>query len=178
MAEQAKKEGGQLLENCFIVPTKTACDFFGISRETLSTWAEKGAPKEGRGKWNLKKLTEWRYKGEHIESPSLRKLRAEADLKESKAKQEKIKLSVAEGKFLPVSEVQEELTRMTLNLKKSMLAIGHNVAAELATTATTEVAELARNEIDKRIREALEEVSRYGKYSGRKTRKGRKKSTL
>ena len=144
----------------------------------MSTWAEKGAPKEGRGKWDLKKLTEWRYKGEQSESPALRKLRAEADLKESKAKQEQIKLGVAEGKYLPVSEVQEELTRMTLNLKKSMLAIGHNVAAELATTATMEVAEQARSEIDKRIREALEEVSKYGTYSGRKTRKDRKKSAL
>ena len=178
MGARAAKNKGELLENNFVVSSKIACDFFGISRETLSTWAEKGAPKEARGKWNLKSLMEWRYKGETLESPAVRKLKAEADLKETKAKQEKIKLNVTEERFLPVDEVRFELTRLLMNFKKSMLAIGHNVAAELTAAAGAEVAEVARNEVDKRIHDALEEVSKYGKYTGRRGKAKKSKSAL
>lgn len=167
---------GKSLENNFLVSTKIACEFFGISREALSTWTEKGAPKEGRGKYDLKKLMEWRYKGSTIESPGVRKLKAEAELKEARAKQEKIKLSVTEQKFLPVAQVQDELAKLLLNLKKSLLSIGHNVAAELAARVDAETAETARGEVDKRIREALEELSRNGRYTGKG--KAKKKRAL
>lgn len=178
MEPKEEKNKEKLLKNDFIVSTKCACEFFSISRETLSTWKEKGAPKEERGKWDLKKLMEWRYKGEHMETPALRKLKAEADLKEAKAKQEKIKLLVTEEKFLSVEEVRSELTRVFINFKKSMMAIGHNVASELTATAGAEAAEIARNEVDNRIREALEEVSRYGRYTGKKGKTRAKKRTL
>ncbi len=178
MGTQAEKKNGKLFENDFVVSSKIACEFFGISRETLSSWSEKGAPKEARGKYDLKKLMEWRYKGENMETPAVRKLKAEADLKEAKAKQEKIKLSVTEEKFLPVEEVRFELTRMMMNFKKSMLAIGHNVAAELTSAAGPEAAEIARNEVDRQIRDALEEVSKYGKYTGKKGKSRAKKRTV
>ena len=51
-----------------------------------------------------------------MESPSLRKLKAEADLKEAKAKQEKIKLSVVKQEYVPVAEVKDELTRLMMNV--------------------------------------------------------------
>ena len=38
-------------ENKFIFSTQDTCQFFTISRETLSRWEKKGAPKAGRGKW-------------------------------------------------------------------------------------------------------------------------------
>ena len=175
MKKQAKKITEKLFENNFLVSTKIACDFFGISRETLSTWVDKGAPKEARGKYDLKKLHEWRYKGENMETPATRKLKAEADFKEAKAKQEKIKLSVTEQKFLPVAEVQDEITKLLLNLKKALLSIGHNVATELAAKVDAETAENARGEVDKRIKEALEELSKNGRYTGKRRAKTTKK---
>lgn len=175
MKKQVKKLTKKLFEENFLVSTKIACDFFGISRESLSTWVEKGAPKEARGKYDLKKLMEWRYKGEHMESLPTRKLKAEAELKEAKAKQEKIKLSVTEQKFLPVSEVQDDISKMLVNLKKALLSIGHNVATELAAKINAEAAESARSEVDKRVREALEELSRNGRYTGKRRTKTTKK---
>ena len=176
MAEKGENGKSNIIENDFCVSTKTACEFFGISRETLSSWGKKGAPKVDRGKWDLKKLVEWRFDGGHVESPELRKLKAEADLKEAKAQQEKIKLGVTKEEFLPVYEVHAELTRLMANLKKSLLSIGHNVAAEL-NSLDVEAAEIARNEVDKRVKEALEEMSKGGVYSGR-TSKRKKKSTV
>ena len=110
-----------------------------------------------------------------MESLPTRKLKAEAELKEAKAKQEKIKLSVTEQKFLPVAEVQDDISKLLLNLKKAMLSIGHNVATELAAKMNPEIAESARSEVDKRIKEALEELSRNGRYTGKRRGKTTKK---
>lgn len=174
MAVHAKKEYKEKLsDERFVFSTADTCDFFGISRETLSNWQKKGAPKVSRGKWNLKDLLQWRYKDDQRESPQLRKLRAEANLKEAKAEQEKIKLGVTKDEFLPVYEVQEDLTLLMTNLKKSLLALGHNVAIEL-NSLDADAAEVAKTEVDKRVREALDELSKGGVYH--RKRKKRKAS--
>jgi len=74
-------------ETKFIFTTADICELFEISRETLSRWEKKGAPKEGRGKWNIKAVMEWRFKTDSKSgeaSAVVRKLKAEADLKEIK----------------------------------------------------------------------------------------------
>ena len=154
-------------ERKFIFSTADTCQFFQISRETLSSWQKKGAPKEGRGKWDIKALMEWRYTGKNAESPETRKLKAEADLKESKAAQERIKLGVTQNEYIPASVIQSELVRMLGNLKKSLLAIGHNVAADLSGV-DPEMVTIAKNEVDKRINDALTELSEGRIFRGKK----------
>ena len=160
-------------ERKFIFSTADACDFFQISRETLSTWQKKGAPKYARGKWDIKAVMEWRYAGRHAESPETRKLKAEADLKEAKAAQEKIKLGVTKDEVVPADAVRAELTRLFANLKKSLLAIGHNCASDLASL-DPEAAEIAKNGVDKRIQDALTELSEGRLYRGRAKKKAKK----
>lgn len=150
----------------FIFTTADTCELFQISRETLSNWQKKGAPKAGRGKWNIKELMEWRFDGKHTDSPEVRKLKAEADLKEAKAAQEKIKLSVTQDEFVHVLTVRSELTRMLANLKKSLLSMGHNIASNLAAL-DMEAAEVAKSEVDKRIKEALDEIAGGRLYRGK-----------
>lgn len=163
----------KIVEEKFIFSTNDTTEFFGVSRETLSTWAKKGAPKAKRGKWDIKALMEWRYgQGGQKETPEARKLRAEADLKETKAQQEKIKLGVTRTEYLPVFEVKADLTRLFANLKKSLLAISHNVASNLGGI-DPDAAELVKTEIDKRITDALTEMSKGEVYDGRKHRKHR-----
>lgn len=152
-------------ENKFIFSTADTCEFFQVSRETLSNWEKKGAPKAGRGKWNIKTLMEWRFDGKHTDSPEVRKLKAEADLKEAKAAQEKIKLSVKKDEFVNVFVVRSELTRLLANLKKNLLAMGHQVASNLASL-DMEAAEIAKAEVDKRVKEALTEMAEGRLYRG------------
>ena len=94
-------------------------------------------------------------------------------MKEAKAKQEQIKIGVTKDEFLPVYEVREDLTLLMTNLKKSLLAIGHNVAIEL-NSLDADAAEVAKTEVDKRVHEALEELSKGGTYH----RKRKKKATV
>ena len=154
----------------FIFTTADTCEFFQVSRETLSNWEKKGAPKAARGKWNIKELMEWRFDGKHTDSPEVRKLKAEAALKEIKKEQEAIRLAVQEGKFISVEQVTRELTRKLANLKKSMLAMGHLVASNLASL-DMEAAEIAKAEVDKRVKEALTEMAEGRLYRGRTKKK-------
>ena len=163
-SEDVKKN---TVEKQFIFSTQETCDFFGVSRESLSSWERKGAPKEGRGKWDLKKLVEWRYGGGQKESPESRKLRAEADLKEAKARQELIKLGVTEEEFIPTRTVTADLQRLFVVLKRSLLAIGHDVATDL-NSFDVEAALEAKKVVDNRISEALEQMSRSGIYNAKK----------
>lgn len=165
MAEKKAPRARVTEEIKFIFSTADTCEFFQISRETLSTWQKKGAPKAGRGKWNIKALMEWRFDGKHTDSPEVRKLKAEADLKEAKAAQEKIKLSVKKDEFVNVFVVRSELTRLLANLKKNLLAMGHQVASNLASL-DMEAAELAKSEVDKRVNEALAEMAEGRLYRG------------
>lgn len=165
MAEKKAPRARVTEEIKFIFSTADTCEFFQISRETLSTWQKKGAPKAGRGKWNIKALMEWRFDGKHTDSPEVRKLKAEADLKEAKAAQEKIKLSVKKDEFVNVFVVRSELTRLLANLKKNLLAMGHQVASNLAAL-DMEAAELTKSEVDKRVNEALAEMAEGRLYRG------------
>lgn len=114
----------------------------------------------------------WRYNmGGQNESPETRKLKAEADLKEAKAKQEQIKLSVTKTEYISAYEVQKELTRLLANLKKSLLAIPHNVASDVGSM-DFDMAEFVEKQVDIRINEALKELSEGRLYgTKRKTRK-------
>lgn len=168
-----KSRARVIVEKKFIFSTSDTCEFFQISRETLSRWEKKGAPKAGRGKWDIKKVMEWRFDGKHTESPETRKLKAEADLKEAKAAQEKIKLSVKKEEFIPAPLVQSELKRLLANLKKSLLEIGHNVASDLAAL-DLEAVTIAKNEVDKRVNDALFELSEGRLYRGRAKKKAKK----
>jgi phage terminase Nu1 subunit (DNA packaging protein) len=159
-------------EKKFIFSTADTCEFFGISRETLSTWQKKGAPKEARGKWDIKAVMEWRYDGRHVDSPETRKLKAEADLKEAKAAQEKIKLGVTKDEFIHTDVMKAELMRLFANMKKSLLAISHDVAADMATL-DAEAAEIAKSKVDKRIHDALQELTEGRNYRAKAKKKAK-----
>lgn len=167
MTKKSEDGSRNTLKKQFIFGTQETCDFFAISRETLSTWEKKGAPKEGRGKWDLKKLVEWRFGGGHKESPEVRKLKAEADLKEAKARQEQIKLGVTEEEFIPVKTVTADLRRLFTILKRNLRSIGHDVATDL-NSFDAEAALEAKKVVDNRIDEALEQMSRSGIYNGKR----------
>ena len=94
-------------------------------------------------------------------------------MKEAKAAQEKIKLGVTKEEYIPAYEVQGELARLLANVKKSLLAMGHNIASDLAGLGQ-ETAAVAKNEVDKRINEALLELSEGRLYRGSRKKKAKK----
>lgn len=139
------------------------CAFFEISPETLSKWNKKGAPKLAYGTWDIKAIIKWKYMAE--DGAAKRKLLAEADFKEAKALQEQIKLNIQEEKYIETAKVSQDLRRLFSNIKKSFLALGHNIAAEL-NSLDPDAAITANKVVDKTVQEALKQISEgknYGK---------------
>lgn len=173
MAETSDTRARETEESKWIFSTADTCAFFGISRPGLLRWQRKGAPKFKRGKWDIQALMQWRYGGDELESSETRKLRAEADLKEAKAAQEKIKLGVTKDQFIEIDVIKAENKRLLANLKKSLLAIGHNCASALASL-DPEAAEIAKNVVNNSVEDALRELSEGRMYKNGRAKKKKK----
>lgn len=153
----------------FIYNTSDVCEFFSISRKTLTVWEKKGAPKEARGQWDIKKLMEWKYQNQET-SPEVRKTTAEANLKETKAAQEKIKLALTEERYIDTKETSNHLKRLFAVLKQSLLSLGYKIGDEL-NSIDPDMAIEAKKIIDDEVYAALEDLSKgkelYGGKAGR-----------
>ncbi|HML88918.1 MAG TPA: hypothetical protein PKA28_10775 [Methylomusa anaerophila] len=155
-------------DKSWVYSTSETCQFFGVSAETLSNWEKRGAPKEGYGKWDIKKLVEWKYGASAGDkSPEARKLAADADYREAKAAQEAIKLAVAEGRYISAGQVTADLKRLFTVLKRSLMAIGHDIATEL-NTLDSDIALVAKKVVDDAVYNALSQLAQKGEYIQRK----------
>jgi len=171
VAKNTKKENTQKVDGTFVHGTSDTCIFFGVSRETLSGWAKKGAPKEGRGSWDIKKLNEWLGKGasngnseQKTISDEARKLKADADYRETKSEKEKIALDKIQGELIHIDDVQAEWASRILELKSGLRQLEKKIAPQIANQSIREVERVLRDE----VYYLLESYSRDGAYTPRK----------
>lgn len=165
---------GQILLN-----TEKTGEFFGVTRETLSAWSKRGAPKEARGWWNIRELMMWLGKmpasgsdgtvGEV--SAEARKLHADAEYRELKAAREKIALEALMGQLMHRNEVAAEWARRIAELKTSLMALARKIAGQMPDPDTRRVVESV---IANEVRDYLEQYSRAGKYTPAGPRKPQK----
>ncbi|MBP2646280.1 MAG: hypothetical protein H6Q75_1720 [Firmicutes bacterium] len=159
------------LDNPFVFNTQHTCDFFGISRETLSGWARKGAPKETRGYWDLKKLTEWKYGKQNNDlSPEARKLQADVRYREAKAEMEEMKKLEKVGQYVSVDDIEKALAEVFARIKQGLLFMGHRIATEL-NAQYPELALDAKRLVDEEVAKGLTQLAENGTYTGKRKRK-------
>lgn len=171
MAKNSQQNNPDNIEKLFIYGTSGTCDFFNVTRETLSNWEKKGAPKEGRGKWDIKKLNEWLGKGviaakgeKVVLSDEARKLRSDADYREFKTEKEKISLDKLRGDLIHIEDVQLEWASRILELKSGLRQLEKKIAPQIANQSIREVERVLRDE----VYYLLESYSRDGAYTPRK----------
>lgn len=156
-----KKENEAQENTKFIYSTADTCDFFSISRDTLSSWAKKGAPKIGRGKWNIQKLMLWRYEQQKNISPEARKLEADARYRELKAEMTEIQRDILNGKYIASAEVYKTLVECFGKIKSILLFTSNQIAMDLSAQYP-EITLLIKEKIDKQIKRCLNELSKTG----------------
>ena len=156
-----KKENEAQEDTKFIYSTADTCDFFSISRDTLSSWAKKGAPKIGRGKWNIRELMLWRYKKKKNVSPEARKLEADARYRELKAEMTEIQRDILNGKYIASAEVYKTLVECFGKIKSILLFTSNQIATDLSSQYP-EITLLVKEKIDKQIERCLNELSKTG----------------
>ena len=109
-----------------LVNSAKVCDLFGVSDTMLKAWAKQGLQKEERGWWNLKTVITWRgiarLEGGEA-SPAAKKLKADADEKYAKARQEEIKLQAMLGNLIDLTMVQAFMTSLFSRVRQMMLAL-------------------------------------------------------
>ena len=156
-----KKENEVQEDTKFIYSTADTCDFFSISRDTLSSWAKKGAPKIGRGKWNIRELMLWRYEQQKNVSPEARKLEADARDRELKAEMTEIQRDILNGKDIASAEVYKTLVECFGKIKSILLFTSNQIATDLSSQYP-EITLLVKEKIDKQIERCLNELSKTG----------------
>ena len=156
-----KKENEVQEDTKFIYSTADTCDFFSISRDTLSSWAKKGAPKIGRGKWDIRELMLWRYEQQKNVSPEARKLEADARYRELKAEMTEIQRDILNGKYIASAEVYKTLVECFGKIKSILLFTSNQIATDLSSQYP-EITLPVKEKIDKQIERCLNELSKTG----------------
>ena len=155
------KEKNEQIKSKFIYTTADTCEFFSISRDTLSNWAKKGAPKVGRGKWDIRQLTPRRYEQQKNVSPEARKLEADARYRELKAEMTEIQRDILNGKYIASAEVYKTLVECFGKIKSILLFTSNQIATDLGSQYP-EITLLVKEKIDKQIERCLNELSKTG----------------
>lgn len=152
--------------NVFIFSTNDVCELFDISRDTLAVWAKKGAPKEGRGSWDIRKLIKWRY-GDQSDSAEARKNKADANFREIKARKEQIALDLLEGKLIEREEVDRQWITVGTILKNNLLMWSKSLTPHLAHQDVRSV----EASLSQAVYDLLEQLSSTSKFSPKKAKK-------
>lgn len=76
-----------------------------------------------------------------------KKLQAEADYKEAKARQEELKLAELEGRMHSAEDVEAATTQLVYSVRSMLLALPGRVAVDAAGKSASEVSEVVRREV-------------------------------
>lgn len=147
-----------------IVNTDVLVSLFGVSKKTIAEWGGKGCPKLGRGAWLLKDVIRWRGLGRSgdtggEESDAVKKLRADAEYKDAKAKQEAVRLQEMLGNLVPIEMIRDEWAMMFTEIRQQLLKLPNDIRARTYTLypeASEEVTEIA----EETIRQCLEGIAK------------------
>lgn len=91
------------------------------------------------------------------EDAERKKLRADADYKAARARQEEIRLAELEGRMHSAEDVEAATTQLVYGVRSALLAIPGRVSVDAAVRSAAEVSEIVRREVCA----ALEDLSQY-----------------
>lgn len=164
MSEAKYDDNGDLIVN-----TTDLVNLFGVTKKSIAEWSGKGCPKIGRGLWKLKDVIAWRglarrgdVNGE--ESDAVKKLRADAEYKDAKAKQEAVRLQEMLGNLIPIDMMKDEWAMMFTEIRQQLLKLPNDIRAKtyvLYPECSEEVTVIA----EETIRQCLERLAN-GNYAG------------
>lgn len=168
--EGVKEENGKI-----IIRTNRLCDLLGISDRTLTDWKRQGLTQHSRGWWDLKHVLKWRGEVYNADSEATKsvnlqqkKLEAEIAFKEAQSELNRIKVDIANGKYIEKEIVEAELTRFFLVFKKSVMTLPRKMISYI--TGYVDPMELRKIEkqITELLNDALNQMSVDGVYNAKK----------
>lgn len=172
-----KIEGYKKVNDTVLISTKEICLLLEISDRTLTDWKKQGLIQHGRGWWDLKNVLKWRgeiYNADSEVSQSVnlqqKKLEAEVKLKVAQSELTRIKTDIANGKYIEINKVEDELTRFFIVFKKSAMNLSRKIGGEISSYLDAVEARKIEQNLTETINDALEQMSIDGVYHGKKRR--------
>lgn len=163
-AECRYDENGDL-----IVHTDDVARIFGVTVKTVSEWHKAGLQRVERGMYRLKDVVKWRGlmrlgDATNKETDASKKLRADAEYKDAKAKQEAVKLQEMLGNLVPIEMIQEQWAFAFTDIRQQLLKLPNDIRARIHTSypECSEDVSLIAEEVVRRTLEGLSECNNTG----------------
>lgn len=152
----------------FIISTRDLCKIANVSNQTLTDWKKAGCPYVGTNKWNLADVYAWDRARFAKQTPSeedsdmkSRKLKADTEYREERARRERILREALEELYFLRSDVEKAWADRVLETKSAFLLLEKTLPMELAGKDENEMESI----IASRVREVLADHARGGKYT-------------
>ena len=180
-----------------ILTTEQAAQFFGVTRKTLKEWADAGAPKVKRGRWNLKELFDWWWT--EIASDRAAQQGGDESMNEAKRRYwwqkfegERIKNERERGRLIPRDDVAREWAWRVAEVANGLSAMAKRLPPLLEGKSQSAMLQVIEDEVWKMrdnfcrtgrfcpaeaAREALEEPGEEPKPAKKQPQGGKKKSS-
>lgn len=162
--------------NTVIMSSELTARYFGVSQQTLSKWVRSGCPRYKYGYYDLKEVSEFRFRTvgpmrapeseKDLENMSLpqQKIFYEQRLKAAQAEAAEYKNEIAKGEYLQRSQVVSDLKMFCVVLKRSLLGLGRRLSRDVASQLGPVEARKFDHMIHETIDDALEQLSVDGVY--------------
>lgn len=171
-------EGYKKIDEKVIISTKELCKLLDISDRTLTNWKRNGLTQYSRGWWDLKHVLKWRgeiYNGDTETSKAInlqqKKLEAEVAFKEAQSELNRLKIDIANGKYIERELVEAELSRFFIVFKKSAMALSRKLASQVSSYVDPLEARRIEKNLSDIISDALTQMSVDGVYNAKGKRK-------
>ena len=131
--------------NTVIMSSELTAKYFGVSQQTLSNWVRAGCPRYKYGFYDLREVSEYRFKvagpmktpesERDLESLPVQqqKLFYEQRLKAAQAEAAEYKNEIAKGEYLPREQVVNDLRKFCVVLKRSLQGLGRRISRDVAS---------------------------------------------
>jgi len=152
-----------LLENA-----KFLAEILGLSDRRVNQIASEGIvfQKDENGKFNIPQCVQKYFKDKYApdDSDFDKKMYWEAELKQAKVEEAKLKNAIARGEYIPKDDITAELQRFFIVLKRSMLGYSRRIATEVSPYVEPLIARRVEKMITELTLDALEQISNDGNY--------------
>ncbi len=145
-----------------IATTKQISEVFGVTQQAISLWSEKGCPKVGHGKWDIREVFNWWLENIYKEENDTEEMAAaKLEYWQAKARSEKVKADVAEDKAILVDDFKQSWVWRVSEMSNGLGSIPLRLAPLIAGKHESDIRSILENEIWK-IRDKF---ARTGKFT-------------
>ncbi|MGL6121063.1 MAG: hypothetical protein ACRC0V_11255, partial [Fusobacteriaceae bacterium] len=145
-----------------VICEKSIIELFEIPGRTVRENYKEA--KVSAGNYDLKQVIKIFSNYKNKNSTEIDILESEKNLKESKTKLNETRIKILEQEYIPVDELQEEISNMIFNFKNKLLSIPKKIVVDLEKNKNSSVNK--EKIIEKYILSALAELKEYGEEDG------------